>query len=45
MSLFNFKLVGIVKGKFDGYASLINNEGELITLELNEELSEGVKLS
>lgn len=44
MSLFNFKLVGIVKGKFDGYASLINNEGELITLQLNEELSEGVSL-
>ena len=44
MSLYNFKLVGIVKGKFEGYASLINSDGELITLQLNEELSEGVKL-
>ena len=44
MSLYNFKLVGVVKGKFDGYASLINSEGELITLQLNEELSEGVSL-
>jgi hypothetical protein len=44
MSLYNFKLVGIVKGKFDGYASLINSNGELMTLQLNEELSEGVIL-
>ena len=44
MSLYNFKLVGIVKGKFEGYASLINSDGELITLQLNEELSEGVRL-
>ena len=44
MSLYNFKLVGIVKGKFDGYASLINSSGELISLQLNEELSEGVSL-
>ena len=44
MSLYNFKLVGIVKGKFDGYASLINSSGELMTLQLNEELSEGVML-
>ena len=26
MSLYNFKLVGIVKGKFEGYASLINSD-------------------
>ena len=44
MSLYNFKLVGIVKGKFDGYASMINSSGELMTLQLNEELSEGVIL-
>ena len=44
MSLYNFKLVGIMQGKFVGYASLINSNGELMTLEINEELSEGVRL-
>ena len=37
MSLYNFKLVGIIQGKFEGFVSLI-------TLKINEELSEGVKL-
>ena len=44
MSLYNFKLVGIIQGKFEGYVSLINAVGDLITLKINEELSEGVKL-
>ena len=44
MSLYNFKLVGIMQGKFQGYVSLINSNGELMTLEINEELSEGVRL-
>ena len=44
MSLYNFKLVGIMQGKFQGYVSLINSNGELMTLGLNEELSEGVRL-
>ena len=44
MSLYNFKLVGIMQGKFEGYVSLINSNGELMTLGLNEELSEGVRL-
>ena len=30
--------------KFQGYVSLINSNGELMTLEINEELSEGVRL-
>jgi len=44
MSLYNFKLVGIIQGKFEGYVSLINAVGDLITLKMHEELSEGVKL-
>ena len=44
MSLYNFKLVGIMRAKSEGYVSLINAVGELITLRINEELSEGVKL-
>ena len=44
MSLYNFKLIGIIQGKFESYVSLINADGELLTLEMNEDLSEGVKL-
>ena len=44
MSLYNFKIVGIIQGQFEGYVSLINAVGDLITLKINEELSEGVKL-
>ena len=44
MSLYNFKLVGIIQGKFESYVSLINAVGELMTLKMNEDLSEGVKL-
>ena len=44
MSLYNFKLVGIMKGEFVSYVSLINSAGEIITLETYEELSDGVKL-
>ena len=44
MSLYNFKLVGIMKGEFVSYVSLINTAGEIITLETYEELSDGVKL-
>ena len=44
MSLYNFKLVGIMQGKYEGYVSLINSNGELMTLQLNEELSTGVRL-
>jgi len=44
MSLYNFKLVGIMKGEFVSYVSLINTAGEIVTLETYEELSDGVKL-
>ena len=44
LSLYNFKLVGIISGSFDSYVSLVNATGEVITLGIFEELSEGVKL-
>ena len=44
MSLYNFKLVGIVSGSYESYVSLVNASGEIITLQLHEELSDGVKL-
>ena len=44
LSLYNFKLVGIMTGEYESYASLINSSGEILTLQLHEELSEGVKL-
>ena len=44
MSLYNFKLVGIISGTFESYVSLVNASGEIVTLQLHEELSEGIKL-
>ena len=44
LSLYNFKLVGIMSGEYESYVSLINASGEIMTLQLHEELSEGVKL-
>ena len=45
LSLYKFKLVGVMSSdKDDGFASLINASGEVITLSLFEELSPGVKL-
>ena len=44
LSLYNFKLVGIMTGEYESYVSLINSSGEILTLQLHEELSEGVKL-
>ena len=44
MSLYNFKLVAVISGSIESYVSLVNASGEIITLQLQEELSEGVKL-
>ena len=44
LSLRNFKLVGIMTGEYESYVSLINSSGEIVTLQMNEELSPGVKL-
>ncbi len=44
MSLYNFKLVGIISGTYDSYVALVNASGEILTLQLHEELSEGIRL-
>tara|TARA_A100001234_G_scaffold164110_1_gene145401 strand:+ start:70 stop:579 length:510 start_codon:yes stop_codon:yes gene_type:complete len=45
MSLYKFKLVGVMTSeKEDGYVSLINSSGNIVTLGMFEELSPGVKL-
>ena len=36
MSLYNFKLVGIMNGEYESYVSLINATGEIVTLQMNE---------
>ena len=44
LSLYNFKLIAIMTGEYESYVSLINSSGEILTLQLHEELSEGVQL-
>tara|TARA_B100000700_G_C14630803_1_gene662705 strand:- start:163 stop:672 length:510 start_codon:yes stop_codon:yes gene_type:complete len=44
LSLYNFKLVAIITGEYESYVSLINSSGEIMTLQMNEELSPGIKL-
>ena len=45
MSLYRFKLVGVMTSeKDDGFVSLINSSGNIVTLGMFEELSPGVKL-
>tara|TARA_B100001146_G_C16178735_1_gene433627 strand:- start:1375 stop:1887 length:513 start_codon:yes stop_codon:yes gene_type:complete len=44
MSLYNFKLVAIMTGEYESYVSLINSTGEIVTLQMSEELSPGIKL-
>tara|TARA_B100001758_G_C18379998_1_gene596657 strand:- start:335 stop:805 length:471 start_codon:yes stop_codon:yes gene_type:complete len=43
MSLYRFKLVGIIGGLHEKYVSLVNAAGEVMTLGLHEELSAGIK--
>ena len=44
LSVFNFKLVGVIGSSDDLYASMIDENGEILTLGLFEELSPGIKL-
>ena len=44
MSLYKFKLVGIIEGEYEAYATLVDASGETLSLSLHEELSAGVKL-
>ena len=43
-SLYNFKLIAIMSGAYESYVSLVNASGEIIHLQLHEELSEGILL-
>ena len=43
-SLYNFKLIATMSGTYESYASLVNASGEIIHLQLHEELSEGIRL-
>ena len=42
LSVFNFKLVGIIEGEDESYASMVNEDGDVLTLAAFEELAPGV---
>ena len=44
LSVFNYKLVGVVEGGENMFASLIDENGDVLTLALFEELTPGVRL-
>ena len=44
LSVFNYKLVGVILGEDEGYASLIDENGTIINLGFYEELSPGIRL-
>ena len=44
IDLFDYKLVGIIRSNDTSFISLINQDGENITIEMNETLNDGVKL-
>ena len=44
LSVFNFKLIGIVQGEDESFASIIDENGEIITLSAFEEIALGVSL-
>ncbi len=44
IDLFNYKLTGIIRANEKSFISLTNQDGENITVEMFEELNDGVKL-
>ena len=44
LSVFNYKLVGVIEGSETMYASMIDENGEILTLSLFEELTPGIRL-
>ena len=44
LSVFNYKLVGIIEGEGVGFASLVDENGDIINVAFNDELSPGVRL-
>ena len=44
LDIFTYKLSGLVQSVSNSFISLINQDGENVTVEINEEVNEGVKL-
>ena len=44
LNLSKYKLVGVFNGSLKSFASFVDESGEIITLEVQEELSNGLKL-
>ena len=44
IDLYKFKLVGIIKSDESSFVSMINQDGEVITVSMFEEINDGVKL-
>ena len=44
IDLYTYKLAGIIKSDSGSFISLINQDGEIITVAMYEEVSDGVKL-
>ena len=44
LSVFNYKLLGIIEGDQQMFASLVNEDGDIINVGFMEELSPGVRL-
>ena len=44
LDIFTHKLTGLVQSDSNSFISLINQDGENVTVEINEEVNEGVKL-
>ena len=44
LDIFTYKLTGLVQSDSNRFISLINQDGENVTVEINEEVNEGVKL-
>ena len=44
LSIFNYKLIGVIGSENDLFASLIDDNGEILTLGVYEELAPGIKL-
>ena len=44
LSVFNYKLIGVIVGQDEGYASLIDENGEIINVGFYEEISPGIRL-
>ena len=42
--IYDYKLVGTISGNFESYVSLVDAGGQVVTLALFEELSEGLRL-